>query len=336
MAENAEQKRLFTAALQKQCGDEDKERSQFLTERKYEEVCAVLEQFSEARDASEKKAVQKVHSQVYAWAKKYELVTFKGSKILIFKGVADGDGDTLALDQAQVVSHHGRVFEDLLKIHIDGGHCKAKTFLARIKIAHGKSIPRWAAEAFVNYCPSCVRRLPRKPNSTGHKPILTKGLGSRGQVDLIDFQSCPDSSFKFLLNYQDHGACLRARLPYVAVCKPRSRLQTDTPSLRTGLLSLQTALPLLQTAQFCPPICKLRPSAHSVCKLSPPRVQTAGIKLHDNRALTSKRNDAVAFALLDIFTVYGAPAILQSDNGREFTQVTNPNPDPNPTPNPDP
>ena len=46
MAENAEQKRLFTAALQKQCGDEDKERSQFLTERKYEEVCAVLEEWS--------------------------------------------------------------------------------------------------------------------------------------------------------------------------------------------------------------------------------------------------------------------------------------------------
>ena len=122
--------------------------------------------------------------------------------------------------------------------------------------------------------------------------------------------------------------------------------QTETPSLQTGLLSLQTALPCLQSAQFFPPVCrlssavcKLHPSAHSVCKLSPPRVQTAGIKLHDNRALTSKRNDAIAFALLDIFTVYGAPAILQSDNGREFTQVTtltltltltlgNPNPDP--------
>ena len=136
-------------------------------------------------------------------------------------------------------------------------------------------------------------------------------------------------------------ACVRA-CP-VAVCKPRSRFQTETPSLQTGLLSLQTALPRLQSAQFCPPVCrlssavcKLHPSAHSVCKLSPPRVQTAGIKLHDNRALTSKRNDAIAFALLDIFTVYGAPAILQSDNGREFTQVTNPNPDPNPTPNPDP
>jgi len=104
MAENAEQKRLFTEALQKQCGDEDKERTQFLTERKYEQVCAALEEFYEAGDASAKKAVQKVHSQVYAWAKKYELVSFKDSKVLIFKNGADGDDDTLALDQAQVVS----------------------------------------------------------------------------------------------------------------------------------------------------------------------------------------------------------------------------------------
>ena len=79
MAENAEQKRLFTEALQQQCGDEDKERTQFLTERKYEQVCAGLEEFYEAGDASAKKAVQKVHSQVYAWANKYELVSFKDS-----------------------------------------------------------------------------------------------------------------------------------------------------------------------------------------------------------------------------------------------------------------
>ena len=88
----------------------------------------------------------------------------------------------------------------------------------------------------------------RKPAIAGHKPILTNGLGSRGQVDLIDLQSCPDGSCKFLLNYQDHG-----------------------------------------------------------------------IKLYDNRALTTKRNTAVAFALLDIFTMIGAPAILQTDNGREFS-----------------
>jgi len=34
--------------------------------------------------------------------------------------------------------------------------------------------------------------------------------------------------------------------------------------------------------------------------------------------MVSKRKDSVAAALLRIFTVLGAPAILQSDNGREF------------------
>ena len=47
--------------------------------------------------------------------------------------------------------------------------------------------------------------------------------------------------------------------------------------------------------------------------------QDHGIKLYDNRALESKRTAAVAFTMLDIFTVYGAPAILQTDNGCEFS-----------------
>ena len=80
-----------------------------------------------------------------------------------------------------------------------------------------------------------------RPESAGHKPILTKGFGARGQVclptvcatasglaaaktcavpsvvavraqvDLIDFQSSPDGQFKFLLNYQDHGTKWCAR-----------------------------------------------------------------------------------------------------------------------------
>ena len=37
------------------------------------------------------------------------------------------------------------------------------------------------------------------------------------------------------------------------------------------------------------------------------------------RALTSKQAAEVAFQLLDIFLLFGAPHILQSDNGREFT-----------------
>ena len=83
-------------------------------------------------------------------------------------------------------------------------------------------------------CPTCIGRAARKPTDkvAGHKPILTQGFGTRGQVDLIDMQSCKDGNFKFLLNYQDHG-----------------------------------------------------------------------IKFYDNRALESKRAAAVAFALVDIFTL---------------------------------
>ena len=87
----------------------------------------------------------------------------------------------------------------------------------------------------------------RKPGRAGHTPILTKGFGSRGQVDLIDFQSCPDERFKYILVYQDHG-----------------------------------------------------------------------IKFADCISLESKRSISVAFALLDIFTLIGTPAVLQTDNGREF------------------
>lgn len=37
------------------------------------------------------------------------------------------------------------------------------------------------------------------------------------------------------------------------------------------------------------------------------------------RALKSKRAEEVAYHLIDIFTIFGAPSVLQSDNGREFS-----------------
>ena len=257
MTENDEQRRIFTEALEKKIGLEDVERSQFLTERKYEEVCTALEEFYHAQSGNEKKEVQKAYSQVYAWAKKYELVALGSSKVLVFKDEDNGDADSLAFDRAKVVSHRGRVFDDLLKIHLNGGHCKARTFQTRIVTAHGKSIPRWVAETFVSCCPTCVRRLLRKPSSAGHKPILTKGLGSRGQVDLIDFQSCPDKDFKFLLNYQDHGACLRTptlRSPNrVLVCRlryPVCRLSHSICRLRCTACRLGVFAPRLQIASL--------------------------------------------------------------------------------------
>lgn len=105
-------------------------------------------------------------------------------------------------------------------------------------------------QAYTDTCPTCIKNLPRKINTAGHQPILTKGFGARGQVDLIDFQACPDGPYKFLLNYQDHG-----------------------------------------------------------------------IKFYANACLQHKTVDAVALALLEIFSTIGPPLLLQADNGREFSHI---------------
>ena len=187
--------------------------------------------------------------------KKYVLFGEGSDTQVLFRelvtGQSDGTGEQLKpLDQCCIVSHDTRIFEDMWRIHINGGHCKSRSFYERIKQRFGKSIPEKLVHIFVDSCPICTERKVAKTTSAGHKPILTSGMGVRGQVDLIDLQSCPDGSFKYLLNYQDHG-----------------------------------------------------------------------IKLYESRPLTSKRNIAVAYALLDIFSLIGPPAILHTDNGREFSGV---------------
>ncbi len=49
----------------------------------------------------------------------------------------------------------------------------------------------------------------------GIKNIVTYGMGDRGQVDLIDFQSMPDGALKYLLNYIDHGVKKLSSVPLV-------------------------------------------------------------------------------------------------------------------------
>ena len=78
--------------------------------------------------------------------------------------------------------------------------------------------------------------------------IASSDFNSRGQVDLVDYQSCPDGDFKWAMHYQDH-------LTKFSILRP----------------------------------------------------------------LKSKRAAEVAYQLTDIFLLLGAPHILQSDNGREFT-----------------
>ena len=67
------------------------------------------------------------------------------------------------------------------------------------------NISRPVCKAFTDTCPGCIIEQQRLCPLAGLRPIVTPGFGTRGQVDLIDFQSMPDHGFNFLLNYIDHG-----------------------------------------------------------------------------------------------------------------------------------
>ena len=109
------------------------------------------------------------------------------------------------------------------------------------------NVSRDCIELYLSYCENCCLKKKHLSKGIVVKPLSSSEFNSRGQVDLLDFQSNPDGDNKFIIVYQDHLT--------------------------------------------------------KSCIL---------------KALASKRASEVAFHLIDIFTLIGAPHILQSDNGREF------------------
>ena len=101
---------------------------------------------------------------------------------------------------------------------------------------------------FVGLCPHCASKSIKPKTGLVLKPIRSHNFGSRGQIDLMDFQSIAFNGYRFIFNYQDHF---------------------------TKFVWL--------------------------------------------RALKTKRAEEVASQLIEVFSILGPPAILQSDNGREFT-----------------
>lgn len=136
--------------------------------------------------------------------------------------------------------------EKIEKAHHNTGHGGRDKIIYYLK--NNSFIPRSAISLFLEMCETCNSKKSGRNLGVVVKPIISKDFNVRGQVDLIDFQSCADGEYKWLLNYQDHG---------------------------TKFLYL--------------------------------------------RPLKSKMALEVALELMKIFLEQGAPHILQSDNGREFT-----------------
>ena len=50
-------------------------------------------------------------------------------------------------------------------------------------------------------------------------------------------------------------------------------------------------------------------------------IKDLGTKFVDLSALSSKKPNAVAIRLVELFTIIGVPAIIQTDNGSEFQDL---------------
>ena len=184
----------------------------------------------------------------YLWLKKYDIVTIGDHETLIYKATPNEDGELPALDSVQKVSCYSMCFDDICSAHIANNcHTKSRKLFDACKSRYGVSIPFRATELLVQTCPVCCGKKTRSQPKAGFRPIITRGFGERGCIDLIDCQSMPDGPFNWIINYTDHG-----------------------------------------------------------------------IKVAWLGALVTKQIIAVAWWLFCLFTKIGPPAILQSDNGREF------------------
>ncbi|XP_044736116.1 KRAB-A domain-containing protein 2-like [Chrysoperla carnea] len=132
----------------------------------------------------------------YYWMNKYDIMTIANEDCLIFKRLTANAPPIRILPREQY-------FHILSNIHLSCGHGGRDKILYHIKKRY--YIPKKAVEIFVSLCPVCKikRNVSRKVIVT--KPINSRNFNLSGKVDLIDFESCPDGEFKWLLSYQDNA-----------------------------------------------------------------------------------------------------------------------------------
>ncbi|XP_051160539.1 KRAB-A domain-containing protein 2-like [Leptopilina boulardi] len=175
-------------------------------------------------------------SSYYHCIKLYEIIKHDGENHLILKRKKEKN-------QLIYVIAIEDYYEKLLEAHIQTGHGGRDRMLYYIR--NKWRISRQACELFIQCCESCNRK--KSFSKKIIEPINSEGFNIRGQVDIIDFQSCSDGDYKWIMNYQDYA--------------------------------------------------------------------TKFIQL---RPLKSKHAANIAEELLTIFCTFGAPQILQSNNGQVF------------------
>ena len=120
------------------------------------------------------------------------------------------NNSTLKLAQAAEKEEY---FNILREVHLSTWHGKELAMYKKVYKSYF-NISRIICGIFCNECATCLlTRNNVKKTIAGHKPILSLGFGSRGQVDLVDLHSNEYEGMKWLLAYVDHGTKYAATCP---------------------------------------------------------------------------------------------------------------------------
>jgi hypothetical protein len=153
--------------------------------------------------------VQATYPQANKWRKAYALVNngVVGGFILVDRPPDEfglnRDDINVDVDSVVKLTYFEAAYSNIRKCHLPD-HTKGRTLYARVCQSYS-NIGRSITKLYTETCPICISREVRNKPAAGIKPILTFGFGTRGQVDIIDFQSLPNGEFEYLLNYIDHG-----------------------------------------------------------------------------------------------------------------------------------
>ena len=220
--------------------------SQMISDTKRDHIKTVLLRHKDGETIAQ---IKKDDNSAHHWIKKYALVSFHAEgmdepALTVVKNEPDK-----ALDQMLQICTYQNLYDACNQEHRTD-HTKGEGLYRRVK-QKWANIPRAYCKLFSDTCPICLEKGQKlKKPTSGSYPILTPGFGKRGQIDLVDMQSCPDGEFKYILNYYDHGT-----------------------------------------------------------------------KMGWSQAIINQRASSVARALIDVFTIYGPPAILQPDNAKNMSKI---------------
>lgn len=199
-------------AYDAECSSLLKKNSTLMTREKRTLIIGLL---IEHREGASINQLKKRFSTVDHFIKKCAVLQLNGQEAkLVEKPEAQEDGSMPSIESMRVYACVEESF-DIIKREHAADHAKGRTLYERLSRNY-VNIPRQICKVFTETCPRCLETMAAKKPTAGHQPIITRGFGKRGQIDLIDFQSMPDGNFKYLCNYIDHGIKFAFSIPIVS------------------------------------------------------------------------------------------------------------------------